>query len=111
MAKENYNIIIPEAGDFWFRQIWLRDLLETLINNFQVFIKLNNKRINEIMRWILKQQDRKTGRFPNFKSNYNSVDTSLLFFILAEKYLKYFNDNFSANGLLSSPKLDSKIST
>jgi len=96
------NIVIPEAGDFWFRQIWLRDLLEALINNFQTFIKLDNKKINEIMRWILKQQDRKTGRFPNFKNDYNAVDTSLLFFILAEKYLKYFNDKTIEKRILKS---------
>ncbi len=96
------NILIPEAGDFWFRQIWLRDLLESLINNFQTFIKLDNKKINEIIKWILKQQNRKTGRFPNFKNNYNSVDTSLLFFILAEKYLKHFNDKTMEKRILES---------
>ncbi|NIO44645.1 MAG: hypothetical protein GTN36_03785 [Candidatus Aenigmarchaeota archaeon] len=96
------NIIVPEAGDFWFRQIWLRDLLEALINNFQTFIKLDNKKINEIMKWILKKQDRKTGRFLNFKNNYNSVDTSLLFFILAEKYLKQFNDKTIEKRILQS---------
>jgi len=86
------DMVIPEAGDFWFRQIWLRDLLETLINNFQTFVKIDDKKISNILKWILKQQDRKTGRFPNFKDNYNSVDTSLLFFILAEKYLNNFDD-------------------
>ncbi len=96
------DIVIPEAGDFWFRQIWLRDLLETLVNNFQTFVKLDNKKINEIMKWIIKQQDRKTGRFPNFKNNYNSVDTSLLFFILAEKYLKHFNDKTIEKRMLES---------
>lgn len=96
------NIVIPEAGDLWFRQIWLRDLLEALINNFQTFLKLDNKRIDEILKWILKQQDKKTGLFPNFKNNYNSVDTSLLFFILAEKYLKYSNDEIMAERILES---------
>jgi len=96
------NIIIPEAGDFWFRQIWVRDLLETLINNFQTFVKLDNKKINEIIKWMLRQQDRKTGRFPNFKNDYNSVDTSLLFFILAEKYIKHFNNKTIEKRMLES---------
>jgi len=96
------DIIIPEAGDFWFRQIWLRDLLEVLINNFQTFVKLDNKKINEIIKWIIKQQDRRTGRFPNFKNNYNSVDTSLLFFILSENYLKHFNDKTIEERILES---------
>ncbi len=96
------NIVVPEAGDFWFRQIWLRDLLETLVNNFQTFVKLDNKKINEIIMWIMKQQDRKTGRFPNFKNDYNSVDTSLLFFILAEKYLKHFKNKTIEKRMLDS---------
>ena len=96
------DIIIPEAGDFWFRQIWLRDLLEVLINNFQTFVKLDNKKINEIIKWIIKQQDRRTGRFPNFKNNYNSVDTSLIFFILSENYLKHFNDKTIEERILES---------
>jgi hypothetical protein len=86
------DIIIPEAGDFWFRKVWLRDLLEALINSFQTFVKLDSKRVTAIMEWLLKQQDVKTGRFPNFKNDYNSVDTSLLFFIFAEKYLNHFKD-------------------
>jgi hypothetical protein len=96
------NIPIPEAGDFWFRQIWLRDLLESLINNFQTFVKLDSKKVVEIMKWLLKQQNVKTGSFPNFKDNYNSVDTSLLFFIFAEKYVKHFNDKEIEKRILES---------
>ena len=96
------DVIIPEAGDFWFREVWLRDLLEALINNFDTFLRLDNKKMDEILKWILKQQDKRTGRFPNFKNDYNSVDTSLLFFILAEKYLKYSEDEIMAERILES---------
>ena len=81
------KISIPEAGDFWFRQIWLRDLLEMLINNFKTIEKIDEKRMLKLINWILKQQSKKNGLFANFKGNYNSADVSLLFFLLAEKYL------------------------
>lgn len=96
------DISIPDAGDFWFRQVWLRDLLESLINNFNTFVKIDSKRVTEIMKWLIKQQDVKTGIFPNFKNNYNSVDTSLLFFIFAEKYLKHFKDKEIEKRVLDS---------
>jgi hypothetical protein len=83
---------IPEAGDFWFRQIWLRDLIEAMLSNFHTLSRIDSKRVEDIMAWILKQQDKRTGIFPNFKGNYNSIDSSLLFFILAEKYLEHFKD-------------------
>ncbi len=96
------DIVIPEAGDFWFRKVWLRDLLETLINSFQTFVKLDAKRLTAMMEWLLKQQDVKTGRFPNFKNDYNSVDTSLLFFIFAEKYLNHFKDKAMEKRIMES---------
>lgn len=77
--------IIPEAGDFWFRQIWLRDLLESTLANFKTYSKINEKKVKEIMDWCLKNQDPRTGRFYNFKGNTDSIDASLLFFMLAEK--------------------------
>jgi hypothetical protein len=86
------NKTISEAGDFWFRQIWLRDLLESTINNFNTISKIDPKRIHGIIDWCLKNQDYRTGRFYNFKGNTESLDASLLFFILAEKYLEKHSD-------------------
>jgi hypothetical protein len=92
--------IIPEAGDFWFKQVWLRDLMEFLINNFNTLIKINSKKVENILKWVLNQQDLKTGRFPNFKNNFDSVDGNLLFFIFAEKYLREFEDKEIATVVL-----------
>jgi hypothetical protein len=86
--KEN----IPEAGDFWFKQVWFRDLMEFCINNFNTLIKIDNKKVENILKWALNQQDLKTGRFPNFKNNFDSTDAGLLFFIFAEKYLREFEN-------------------
>jgi hypothetical protein len=92
--------IIPEAGDFWFKQVWLRDLMEFLINNFNTLIKINSKKVENILKWVLNQQDLKTGRFPNFKNNFDSADGNLLFFIFAEKYLREFEDKEIATVVL-----------
>ena len=97
--------IIPEAGDFWFKQVWLRDLMEFLINNFNTLIRIDSKKVENILKWVLSQQDLKTGRFPNFKNNFDSVDGSLLFFIFAEKYLRKFEDKEIAKDVLKSLNL------
>jgi hypothetical protein len=97
--------IIPEAGDFWFKQVWLRDLMEFLINNFNTLIKIDSKKVEHILKWILSQQDLTSGRFPNFKNNFDSVDSGLLFFIFAEKYLREFEDKDIATSVLKSLNL------
>ncbi|MEM5778262.1 MAG: hypothetical protein QXD43_00790 [Candidatus Aenigmatarchaeota archaeon] len=97
--------IVPEAGDFWFKQVWLRDLLEFMINNFNTLIKINRKKVENILKWILTQQDPNSGRFPNFKNNFNSTDSSLLFFIFVEKYLREFENQDIAENALKSFKL------
>ena len=97
--------IIPEAGDFWFKQVWLRDLMEFLINNFNTLIRIDSKKVEKILKWILKQQDLNSGRFPNFKNNFDSVDGGLLFFIFAEKYLRKFEDKEIATDVLKSLNL------
>ena len=92
--------IIPEAGDFWFKQIWLRDLMEFMINNFNTLIKIDSKRVENILKWTLNQQDLKSGMFPNFKNNFDSTDAGLLFFIFAEKYLREFENKNIATDVL-----------
>jgi len=104
IPEKNKNII-PESGDFWFKQIWTRDLMEFCINNFNTLLKINKKKVETILKWVLKQQDFNSGKFPNFKDNFDSVDASLLFFIFAEKYLREFEDENLGYDVLKSLKL------
>lgn len=97
--------IIPEAGDFWFKQVWSRDLMEYCINNFNALVKINKKRLENILRWMLKQQDFDSGRFQNFSNNFNSTDAGLLFFVFAEMYLREFEDKDIGNEVLNSLRL------
>jgi hypothetical protein len=104
IIEKNKNII-PESGDFWFKQIWIRDLMEFCINNFNTLLKINKKKVETILKWVLKQQDFNSGEFPNFKDNFDSIDSSLLFFIFAEKYLREFEDKEIGYDVLKSLKL------
>jgi len=104
VLEKNKNII-PESGDFWFKQIWIRDLMEFCINNFNTLVKINKKKVETILKWVLKQQDFNSGKFPNFKDNFDSADASLLFFIFAEKYLREFEDKNIGYDVLKSLKL------
>jgi len=102
---ENNKTVIPEAGDFWFKKVWTRDLMEFLINNFNTLIRIDSKKVYKILKWTLKQQDLNSGRFPNFKNNFDSTDGNLLFFLFAEKYLRKFEDKEIGNDVLKSLNL------
>jgi hypothetical protein len=102
---ENNKTVIPEAGDFWFKQVWIRDLMEFCINNFNTLVRINSKKVENILKWTLKQQDLNSGRFPNFKNNFDSIDGSLLFFLFAEKYLRKFEDKEIGKNVLKSLNL------
>jgi hypothetical protein len=83
--------IFPEAGDFWFRSVWFRDLFEGLIHNYQTTRKIEGMaRMTEILLKSFNLQDGR-GRIPNRlvpgtngrKPDYNSADATLLAFVLA----------------------------
>ena len=94
--------IIPEAGDFWFKEVWFRDFLEGLLNNFETFMRIDKEYIGKVLRWALTKYNKKTGRFPNLLNDFNSTDATLLFFILAERYLKNVKDNKLAIAVLKT---------
>ncbi len=132
------NLIAPDAGFGWFRELWLRDVFESLYNNFELCYAYNPSQIKEIIGLCLKYQD-KNGLIPTRLTPepiYNSIDTTLLCFLVAFKYLgkredanlrnlvvekagnfvRGLKNNFSLSDqglILSSPDagwLDSKIS-
>lgn len=93
--------IIPEAGDFWFKEVWFRDLFEGLLSNFKTYMKIDKNYIGKILNWSMKKYDNKTGRFPNFLNDMNSADATFLFFLLAERYIKESQDKKLAKGVLN----------
>jgi hypothetical protein len=92
-----------EAGDFWFRTPWFRDLFEGILNNIETFIRIGDaKKIRDIILHSFEYQDT-YGRIPNRfperktdKSDYNNADATLLAFIVAGEFLKRnWEDDFA----------------
>jgi glycogen debranching enzyme len=79
-----------EAGDFWFRSVWFRDLFEGYIHNYQTLRKIEG--MSGMKEALLKSFDLQDdyGRIPNRlvpgtgqHRDYNSADATLLAFIVA----------------------------
>ncbi|HUV03350.1 MAG TPA: amylo-alpha-1,6-glucosidase [Desulfobacteria bacterium] len=84
-----------EAGDFWFRTPWFRDLFEGIINNIETLIRLGDaEKIKKIILHSFDYQDssgRIPNRFPERKTedlDYNNADATFLAFIAAGELLK-----------------------
>ena len=83
-----------EAGDFWFRTPWFRDIFEGIINNIETLTRIGQARAmkNMILQAFAYQDD--YGRIPNRlparreqKVDFNSADATLLAFIAAGELL------------------------
>jgi hypothetical protein len=100
------DILFREAGDFWFKTVWFRDLFEGLIHNCQTIKKIDG--VAGMKEMLLKsfdlQDDR--GRIPNRlvpggggrQRDYNSADATLLAFVLAGMLVRDDNDCDLARG-------------
>ena len=104
-----------EAGDFWFRTPWFRDLFEGIINNIETLFRIGHaERIRDIILRAFEYQD-KYGRIPNrfpkrkgegegehehLDYDYNSADATLLAFIAAGEFLKRRKDENFASTIL-----------
>jgi hypothetical protein len=83
-----------EAGDFWFRTPWFRDLFEGIINNIETLTRIGHaEKIKKIIRHSFEYQDaygRIPNRFPEQRSenlDYNNADATFLAFIAAGELL------------------------
>jgi len=81
-----------EAGDFWFRSVWMRDEFEGLLSNFETFFTLRKGRmIKEIILSAFRYH--RDGIIPNRPPNdYNSADATLLAYITAGRYAERTGD-------------------
>ncbi|MBN1455133.1 MAG: hypothetical protein JW945_02620 [Methanomicrobia archaeon] len=83
-----------EAGDFWFRTPWFRDIFEGIINNIETFTRIGHAgAIRSMILQAFAYQD-EYGRIPNrFPArqeqtiDFSSVDATLLAFIAAGSLL------------------------
>jgi len=96
-----------EAGDFWFRTPWFRDLFEGILNNIETLIRIGHaETIRDIILHSFEFQDgygRIPNRFPERASeelDYNNADATFLAFIAAGELLKRKKDEALATMLL-----------
>ncbi len=101
------NKYFYEAGDFWFRTPWFRDLFEGIINNIETLFRIGHaERMRNIILHSFEYQDeygRIPNRFPERASeelDYNNADATLLAFIAAGEFLKRKKDEGFANTIL-----------
>jgi glycogen debranching enzyme len=101
------NKLFYEAGDFWFRTPWFRDMFEGIINNIGTLFRIGHaERIRDIILHSFEYQDeygRIPNRFPERASeelDYNNADATLLAFITAGEFLKGKRDEGFANTIL-----------
>ncbi|WP_319576499.1 amylo-alpha-1,6-glucosidase [uncultured Desulfobacter sp.] len=87
----------PQAGAWWFKTPWYRDVFEGYLNSFNTFMYFPNEKeeIKENILYALNKQECETGRIPNrlneFKEgsdlSYNTSDSILLCYIVAHKLI------------------------
>ncbi|MBI5228899.1 hypothetical protein HY991_02225 [Candidatus Micrarchaeota archaeon] len=87
--------VFPEAGGFWFREVWFRDLLEGLYNNFDVYYAIKKRDLKKnVVTGLALQSD---GLLPaKVGSAEKSVDAVLLSLLVAMEYLKRSADKKTA---------------
>ncbi len=102
------NKFFYEAGDFWFRTPWFRDMFEGIINNIETLFRIGHaQRIKNIILRSFDFQDdygRIPNRFPeraNTPLDYNNADATLLAFIAAGEYLSRKGDADMRNTILA----------
>ncbi len=103
------QVKIPEAGDFWFRNIWFRDVYEGLLGNLKTLhiLKKHND-IKNILLYSLNTLNAQ-GQLPNRISpygevDYNSADSTLLMYIVAGEHLKITGDKELAGLILKAAR-------
>lgn len=106
---ENSSLQAPDAGAFWFRNIWFRDLFVGINDNFDIYYKNKKAYVRSMLLNSLKMQ--KQGLIPNKFSeskdgsaDYSTADATLLCFICCLKYLSRANDAILQRELKSSVK-------
>ncbi len=86
-----------DAGCFWFRNPWMRDVFETIYVNFPLFYKVQKRKIRAFIFNALNLQrngliPNKLSEIRNEKVDYSSLDATLLCYLVAIEYCKLTDD-------------------
>ncbi|MFH1257646.1 MAG: amylo-alpha-1,6-glucosidase, partial [Candidatus Micrarchaeota archaeon] len=103
------KLVAPDAGAFWFRNIWFRDGLVGLYDNFDIFYRSKKAYVKAMLLEMLKLQ--KNGLIPNKlpesksgETDYSTADATMLSFMCCLEYLKHSDDKTLQKALKESVK-------
>lgn len=89
------NLKIPEAGEWWFKQVWFRDLFESILHNMEFYRKVKGDEwLEKVFNWA--GMFLKEGVMANkpMKNNisYSSLDASFLYLIAMSEFYEKAGD-------------------
>lgn len=99
-GTEHGNLRVPDAGDFWFREVWTRDLLFGLHENMAVYERMHGVEwVRDVLNWLA--LFREDGRLPERigLERRRSVDADLLYLMAIGRFVERnpeFTDRFEA---------------
>ncbi|MEM3833662.1 MAG: hypothetical protein QW128_08795 [Thermoprotei archaeon] len=104
IRAKSFNIILPEAGAWWFRSVWVRDLMEAISNNFMALTRLKGEKwIMEVLRIMSLMLSKEIGLLPitimhkdKLPCSY-TVDGTLKWIL---NYLKFLSEYWDAKEAL-----------
>ncbi len=100
-AVREGGIDIPGAGEWWFKDVWFRDLFESLYHEMDFYRELKGDEwIKKVLTWarIYLKDGIMAVKADDNDPAYNSIDAALLYLLCAAKYYEKTGDeNFREN--------------
>lgn len=92
---------IPEAGEWWFRDVWFRDLFESLYHNLDFYRKTRGDDwLKRVFRWArIYVKDGIMANRVAENPNYNSQDATFLYLLTMSKFYEKAGDEEFRNYL------------
>ncbi|MFP4115776.1 MAG: amylo-alpha-1,6-glucosidase [Candidatus Aenigmatarchaeota archaeon] len=94
-SVEENGLELPEAGEWWFKEVWFRDLFEILYHNMEFYraVKGDNW-LKKVLGWakIYIKDGVMASKIGEDEPEYNSIDASLLYLLCASRYYEKTGD-------------------
>lgn len=94
-GKKENNIELPEAGEWWFKDIWFRDLFESMLHNYEFYKELKDEKwFIKLFNWaalFIKDGVMANKPAKNNDLTHNSLDATLLYLLTIVRYYENFD--------------------
>lgn len=95
---EENDLEVPEAGEWWFKDVWFRDLFESLYHDMDFYMKTRGKDwLKKILKWarMFLEKNVMANKTSKGDLTHNSMGATFLYLIcLAEFYEKTSDEGF-----------------